>query len=199
MTGTRFYGKYRGTVADNADPMKLGRLQLLVPTVLGSVRTAWAMPCVPYAGDKVGLLALPPRNANVWVEFEGGNIDHPIWTGCFWGENEMPAGAGQPKVTILKTAGTELKIDDRDDKGGVTVKLDKPAVKLPVTIVADGKGIEMTVQGTKIRITGKEISVAADQGSLVLAGGGIEMKHGSASVSLKSAKVSINNGALEVT
>lgn len=199
MTMKKFHGKYRGTVADNADPMKLGRLQLLVPAVLGSVKTAWAMPCVPYAGNKVGLFALPPRDANVWVEFEGGNIEHPIWTGCFWSENEIPDGAGSPDVKVLRTAGAELRIDDKKDAGSITLRLDKPAVSVPVTVVANGKGIEMTVQGAKIRVTGKEISLTADQGSLALAGGGVDLKHGSASVSLKSAKVSLNNGALEVT
>ena len=82
---TAFFGKYRGTVVNNLDPMQRGRVQVSVPAVLGSGRLSWAEPCVPYAGDQVGLFAVPPVGANVWVEFEAGDPDHPILAGCFWG------------------------------------------------------------------------------------------------------------------
>ena len=69
----------------------LGRVQVSVPAVLGDGRLSWAMPCVPYAGSQVGFFAIPPVGANVWVEFEGGDPDYPIWSGCFWGTGEVPA------------------------------------------------------------------------------------------------------------
>ena len=50
---SRYFGKYRGTVTDNADPTSRGRLKVNVPAVLGDLEV-WAMPCVPYAGDGVG-------------------------------------------------------------------------------------------------------------------------------------------------
>ena len=53
------------------------------------------MPCAPFAGSGVGFFALPPVGANVWVEFEGGDPDYPIWSGCFWGAGEVPAHAGR--------------------------------------------------------------------------------------------------------
>ena len=68
----QFFGKYRGRVEKNVDPERLGRLQLSVPVVLQDVSTGWALPCVPYAGPGVGLFAIPPVGASVWVEFEGG-------------------------------------------------------------------------------------------------------------------------------
>ena len=70
--------------------MQRGRVQVAVPAVLGSGRLSWAEACVPYAGDQVGLFAVPPVGANVWVEFEAGDPDHPILAGCFWGAGSGP-------------------------------------------------------------------------------------------------------------
>src|SRR5437660_6298777 len=81
----KFYGKYRGTVRVNKDIEQLGRLLVEVPDVFGPNLTSWAMPCVPYAGLQLGMYVVPPVNAGVWVEFEQGDPDYPIWTGCFWG------------------------------------------------------------------------------------------------------------------
>ena len=92
----RFYGKYRGFVVNNMDPKRLGRLTLRVPSVLGpDVVTGWAMPCVPYGGQKnQGFLCIPEVGAGVWVEFEEGDLEFPIWVGTFWsepgGESEIP-------------------------------------------------------------------------------------------------------------
>ena len=80
-----FYGKYRGTVLDNIDPLQSGRLQVEVPDVAGTVPSTWALPCLPFAGTGAGFFAVPPVGSLVWVEFEQGDPDYPIWTGCFWG------------------------------------------------------------------------------------------------------------------
>jgi len=76
MQMTTLFGKYRGKVVDNLDPLMLGRLIILVPAV-SEFPLSWAMPCVPYAGKDVGFFALPPMAANVWVEFEGGDPNYP--------------------------------------------------------------------------------------------------------------------------
>ena len=78
-------------VTDNNDPLQSGRVQARVPDVLGDGESGWAMPCVPFAGQRSGFFALPPVGAGVWVEFEHGDPDYPIWTGCCWGAAaEMP-------------------------------------------------------------------------------------------------------------
>jgi uncharacterized protein involved in type VI secretion and phage assembly len=87
---TKFYGKYRGQVANNIDPQQRGRIQALVPAV-SSMTTTWALPCTPYADPHTGVLRLPPLGALVWIEFEGGDPDYPIWSGCFWERvDDMP-------------------------------------------------------------------------------------------------------------
>ena len=90
--GRSIYGKYRGMVLNNIDPMQHGRLQVQVPDVVGLIPATWAMPCVPVAGMQNGMFALPMIGAGVWVEFEQGDPDYPIWVGCFWGSAaEVPA------------------------------------------------------------------------------------------------------------
>ena len=98
----RYFGKYRGQVVDNRDPEGLARLQVVVPALLQRA-AVWAMPCVPYAGDGIGLFALPPIGAAVWVEFEGGDMDYPIWAGCFW---RRPWKSRQPEggLSMTKTS-----------------------------------------------------------------------------------------------
>ena len=127
-----FYGKYRGFVVDNIDPEQLGRLKIQVPSVLGTeVVTGWAMPCVPYGGAaNQGFFFIPDIGAGVWVEFEEGDLEFPIWTGTFWskpgGESEVPIpnnsdGTEQgnvqdpPTRKIIKTSkGNSIEMDDKD-------------------------------------------------------------------------------------
>ena len=112
LTEELCYGKYRGIVFDNIDPQKLGRLQVQVPDVLGENISAWALPCVPYAGNQVGTFLMPPIGANIWVEFEAGNKQHPIWSGCFWGPGEIPSEIGLPNTKIIKTDTVTIIIDE---------------------------------------------------------------------------------------
>jgi hypothetical protein len=113
----RFYGKYRGIVADNQDPMQIGRLQAIVPEVLGEVRSGWALPCAPYAGTGSGFYAIPPVGAGVWIEFEAGDPSRPIWSGAWWATAEVPmdeqSTPSQPTRKILRSDfGLIVSLDD---------------------------------------------------------------------------------------
>lgn len=134
----QFYGKYRGTVANNIDPQQMGRLQVSVPAVLGDGRLSWAMPCVPFAGSGVGFFAIPPPGANIWVEFEGGDPDYPIWSGCFWGLGEAPATPAIEQMKVLKTDTATITVNDVPGLGGIKIE------------TASGARIEITVQGIEI-------------------------------------------------
>jgi uncharacterized protein involved in type VI secretion and phage assembly len=107
-----FYGKYRGKVTDNSDPLMQGRIRARVPAVYGEDISGWALPCSPYAGKGVGFYFIPPVHANVWIEFENGNPDYPIWTGCFWGANEAPKMPALPDVKMIKTNLATITIND---------------------------------------------------------------------------------------
>ena len=113
----RFYGKYRGTVSDNDDPMQIGRIRAQVPQVLEDVESGWAMPCAPYAGPNAGLYTIPPVGAGVWIEFEAGDTSLPIWSGTWWSTGEVPAdessSPSQPSRKILRTdQGLIASLDD---------------------------------------------------------------------------------------
>jgi Type VI secretion system/phage-baseplate injector OB domain len=88
----RFYGKYRGVVVNNLDPMQMARIQVIVPDVSTVMLSSWAMPCFPVAGIQNGVFTVPIPGSGVWVEFEQGDPDFPIWVGCYWGTPaEVPA------------------------------------------------------------------------------------------------------------
>lgn len=97
MSDAPFYGKYRGTVINNLDPLLIGRIQAIVPDVFGLIPSSWAMPCVAVAGITMGTFTVPPIGAGVWIEFERGDPDYPIWVGGFWGiALEVPTSALAP-------------------------------------------------------------------------------------------------------
>ena len=94
----RRYGKFRGIVTGNADPQKKGRVRVRVPSVLGNEQSGWALPCLPFGGlADQGTFLIPEIGAQVWVEFEEGDISRPIWTGTFWQSgDDLPAEAAEP-------------------------------------------------------------------------------------------------------
>jgi hypothetical protein len=163
-----FFGKYRGKVENNIDPMMLGKIQVSVPAVLGEGSLSWAMPCVPFAGNGVGFFMIPPVGANVWVEFEGGDIDYPIWSGCFWGVGETPATPAVPQMKIIKMDTISLTMSELPGVGGVTLEVSPPSVALPLKMTFDAQGIkldagplgvvELTPAGVKINSGALEVT-----------------------------------------
>ena len=152
---TEYFGKYRGTVANNIDPMQQGRIQISVPSVLGSGQLSWAMPCVPYAGSGVGLFLIPPIDTNIWVEFEAGDPDYPIWSGCFWGIGEVPALPAIAEMKVLKTDSCTITLNDLPGIGGVTIE-----TMTGMKIILSATGLEIdNGQGGSIKMTGPQVSV----------------------------------------
>ena len=156
---SHYYGKYRGTVANNVDPMQQGRVQVRVPAVLGNGRLSWAMPSAPYAGSGVGFFAVPPTGANVWVEFEAGDPDYPIWTGCFWGPGEVPSLPAVGEIKVLKTDSVALTITDLPGVGGLTIEVNPPAVATPLKLSFTAAGIELTNGAASVKLTPASVSI----------------------------------------
>lgn len=160
----QFFGKYRGKVENNIDPQLMGRVQVSVPAVLGEGTLSWAMPCAPYGGSGVGFFAIPPNGANVWVEFEGGDPDYPIWAGCFWGIGEAPASPAIPQMKVLKTDGITITMSDIPGAGGFTLEVGPPVVPMPLKLVFDATGIELSNGAASVKLS--PISVSVNQGAL---------------------------------
>lgn len=156
---SRFFGKYRGKVENNIDPLLLGRIQVSVPVVIGDARLAWATPCVPYAGPGVGLFTIPPNGAHVWVEFEGGDPDYPIWSGCFWGVGEVPATPAIPQMKVFKTDGVTMILSDVPGAGGLTIEVNPPAVATPLKLVFNAAGIEISNSAASVKLTPASVSI----------------------------------------
>jgi uncharacterized protein involved in type VI secretion and phage assembly len=165
----RHYGKFRGVVISNIDPMQMGRLQVQVPDVLGLGISSWALPCVPFAGQQSGVFVLPQIGAGVWVEFEQGMPDYPIWVGGFWGSAaEVPALAlaGLPvsPSIVLQTGGQNtLMISDLPGPtGGILLK-----TKTGAMISISDIGITLSNgQGATVMLTGPVVNI--NQGALTV-------------------------------
>jgi uncharacterized protein involved in type VI secretion and phage assembly len=168
----KYYGKYRGTVINNVDPQLTGRLLVQVPDVLEVVPSTWAEPCVPLAGPTgppMGIYLVPPVGAGVWVEFEQGDPNYPIWSGCRWGaQSDVPplARAGLPisPSIVLQTAGqnTIVLSDLPGPAGGIMLKSTTGAMLLVNDVgitISNGKGATIVMTGP---------TVTVNQGALVV-------------------------------
>jgi hypothetical protein len=145
----RFYGKYRGTVLDVDAPTM--RIKASVPAVYGSVSSGRAWPCVPYAGDSVGFAFLPEVGSGVWIEFEGGDVSFPIWTGCFWLTGQAPADAA-PAVKVIVTKKHKILLDD--DQGSITIQdSNGNSIKL------DSSGLTLSNGSQTIQISDSEVNI----------------------------------------
>jgi len=157
-----FYGKYRGVVSDNKDPHKIGRLRAKVENVYGDKESGWALPSVPYAGEGVGLFLIPPVGALVWIEFENGDPDYAIWTGCFWGEKQkLPAT--DPNIKVLKTEIGTIEINDEKGKKSIIIsnqimKIEMNASEIEITNGTGKASIQLKGQTVSINKDGLEIT-----------------------------------------
>jgi uncharacterized protein involved in type VI secretion and phage assembly len=156
---TAFYGKYRGVVTDNGDPDNLGRIRARVPDVLGENESGWAMPSVPYAGNQVGLFLIPEANTSVWIEFEHGDPDYPIWSGCFWATGEMPVTPASADKKVLRTAAGKITFDDTSGSNSITIE-----TTTNLKIKLDQQGIEISNGSQKIMVSTSSVSI--DDGAL---------------------------------
>ena len=171
--GKKFYGKYRGTVVNNIDPEQRGRIQAIVPAVSNVIPTSWAMPCVPVAGKLEGIFAVPQIGAGVWIEFEGGDPDKPIWVGGFWGiAAEVPPLALVPppippgqNIVLQTTLQNTLLLSDSAPSpltGGIILKSATGAM-----IVVNDTGIYIqNGKGASIMMVGPTVTI--NNGALVI-------------------------------
>ncbi len=169
QTAEKYYGKYRGTVVNNEDPMRMGRLMAIVPDVVGLLPSTWAMPCVPFAGIQSGAFLVPPIGSGVWMEFEQGDVQHPVWTGGFWGSAaEVPALAQAAPATVshvvLQTTGqnTVMISDVPGPTGGILLKTTTGAliaVNDTGITISNGKGATIVMAGPTVTINAGALTV----------------------------------------
>src|SRR5439155_19464232 len=90
----------------------------------------------------------------VWIEFEPGDLDYPIWSGCFWGDTDAPASPAEPDMKVLKTGAGTITINDTEGSAGIKIET-SGGLKL----VMDDQGIEMSNGSQKIKLSTANVSV----------------------------------------
>ncbi len=164
----RFYGKHRGSVINNIDPQGIGRLLVQVPDVTGVGISSWAMPCFPFTGRSSGWYALPQIGAGVWVEFEAGNPDYPIWTGCWYGaSSELPSAASAappilPSIVIASQALNVIELNDVPGTGGIILKC-RTGAKIEITdlgiTIDNGLGAKIELLGPQVNVNSGALQI----------------------------------------
>jgi len=172
----RFYGKYRGFVVENDDPEQLGRLKLSVPSVLGDeVVTGWAMPCVPYGGsENLGTLFIPEIEAGVWVEFEEGDLEFPVWVGTFWS----------------KPGGTSELPKPNDDTGAEEGDVQSPPTR-KIFKTLNGHSIQFEDDGSALRIL---ITDGENENLILFGDSGINVVNKNNSIEMSDSGIVIEDG-----
>lgn len=156
------YGKFRGTVVNNVDPMQIGRIQAMVPDLAGFVPGTWAMPCLPLAGINAGVFTVPMPGSGVWIEFERGDPDYPIWVGGYWGSAaEVPLLAhavppAVPGITLQTPLKNGLVISDvPGPTGGILIQTATGAM-ISVSdvgiVISNGKGAIINMTGPSVDV-----------------------------------------------
>lgn len=154
----RYFGKYRGIVKEVGEGDDLGRIKAQVPEIYGDGETdlsPWALPCVPFAGLDHGLVLLPEVDDGVWIEFEAGDISRPIWTGCWWADDELPEPGGPQVRTLVTTAGHKIVLDDNEGQ---------------VRLLHSG--------GAELTMTDNDITLKIGSTQIVLSSSGVNINNG---------------------
>jgi uncharacterized protein involved in type VI secretion and phage assembly len=165
----KFYGKYKGVVVSNVDPDRSGRLLVQVPDVLGSDPCIWAESSSPLSGSGMGVYFVPPIDSGVWIEFQQGDSDFAMWTGCWRGSAaDVPvmantAPAEPPPIVLGSQLGNSIMISDvPGPTGGIVITSNTGAfitINSAGITISNGKGAIITMTGTAVDINGGGLTV----------------------------------------
>ncbi|MDQ0840882.1 phage baseplate assembly protein V [Streptomyces sp. V1I6] len=168
----RFLGKFRGRVVSNDDPLKIGRVTVQVPDVLGNETSTWALPCLPFTGPGSGQYVVPASGAGVWVEFEQGDPSYPIWTGCWYGDSaELPpdaltGGPAHQNVVIQTSDKHKLVMGDVPGGHGIRLQAESGAyiqVDESGVTIANGQGASIVLSGAEVNVNDGRLIVPGKQ------------------------------------
>lgn len=171
-------GLYEGVVVDNLDPLKIGRVRVMVPGLVEPA-SGWAMPIGGVGGgiDGQGFYRVPKVGSNVEVQFVGGNIDAPRFLVGPWGAPggvpDSPAYvhplslADAVQVGVMQTDRWEIVLDDRPGQAMLRIR----DLMFPTDVVEiDGVTHGVTISGTAAVVI-KSIGVVSIEGLQILLNG----------------------------
>lgn len=165
----RYFGKYRGTVVNNIDPEQRGRILAIVPDVSSLIPTTWALPCLPVLGMQMGLYTVPMIGSGVWIEFEQGDPDYPIWVGCFPGSAaDVPTLSravppALPGITLATPLQNGIVVSDvPGPSGGIMLKSTTGATLIvndTGIYIQNGKGASITLVGPTVTVNAGALTI----------------------------------------
>lgn len=153
MKDESLVGKFRAQVVDVNDPNRQGRIKVSCPRVLGSSVSAWCLPCIPNALDDVGDYFLPKVGESVWVEFEEGDINKPIWTGGWYSPNKIPISSRErlDQKRVIAYNGNTITMSD----GEITIERpDGSCISL-----TNEKGVVISADNADLALTAETIPI----------------------------------------
>jgi hypothetical protein len=164
---SHFYGKYRGIVRDIGDDDGLGRIKAEVPAVFEDQLSPWALPAFPFAGKGHGLVLLPEVGDGVWIEFEAGDLNRPIWTGCWFASGERPDPTTSKARVLVTSAGHKIVLDEDQDQiqiqhpGGAEFTMSSSEIVLKIGTC------ELKITQSEINLNNGMVKVTSAGASLV--------------------------------
>jgi phage baseplate assembly protein gpV len=162
---TSYFGKYRGIVTNVDDPNNQCRIKARVDGLLNGQETGWALPVAPFAGDGHGMVMLPAIGSGVWIEFEAGRLENPLWSGAWWAGGQRPDPQGAKVRVIVSENGHTVILDDQNDE----LKLLHGSPGGP-SITLSGSEIVLSCGACEIKISTDDISLNNGQIKIGLAG-----------------------------
>lgn len=167
---SRYYGKHRAVVTDNVDPQHLCRIKVQAPALMGETEIGWCLPAFPFLGDGHGLVMMPEVGSMVWLEFEAGKLDFPIWTGGFLSGKQKPPDPHDAATRVIVSKNGHKII--LDDKGGKLCIEHSGGAKLEMS----GTEISLTISGSKM-VMGVA-SISFNEGVVKIGPGGVSLAQG---------------------
>jgi hypothetical protein len=162
---TSYFGKYRGIVTSVNDPNNQCRIKARVEGLLNGEETGWALPVAPFAGNGHGMVMLPAVGSGVWIEFEAGQLNAPLWSGAWWAEGQRPDPQGAKVRVIVSEKGHKVILDDEKNE----LKLVHGSSSGPEITLSDNE-IVLTCGACEIKISNDNISLNNGQIKIGLAG-----------------------------
>lgn len=167
------YGKYRAIVTDvTSDVEKRGRIKVSCPAIYGNDESPYCEPCLPYAIENVGDFVLPKLNDFVWIEFEGGDIEKPIYTGGLWSSSHTPVSdySKCAEVRQIEFAGNKILFEENklvisNTENNVTITLEDGKVSVECDSAEfDAKGISFSSENFSVQADNVSINSSGNIG-----------------------------------
>ena len=166
----RFAGVVIGTVADNRDPEKVGRVKVRLPWY-ASGYAEWARVAQIYAGKGYGSTWVPETETEVLVAFLHGDMRFPYVLGGLHSKAAKPSvqrSATRDVKTLRTPAGSELSFDegkgviDLKTPGGASIRLEEKSGAITLTakqsITLEAPQIKLDAS-SKVTIKGAQVAI----------------------------------------